>query len=83
MSEANEGPSAELLLQLPPILLRPPEAARILAISERTLWDLTAAGEIRAVNIGQGKERTARRYLVEDLLAWARARRDENETTAD
>src|SRR6516165_8795388 len=60
---------------MPPILLKPAEAARALRIGERTLWEKTQNGEIPAVNVGQGKERQSLRYLPEDLLTWARARR--------
>jgi excisionase family DNA binding protein len=45
----NEGipmPTARLLLT-------PPEAARALSISPRTLWQLTADNRIRAVRIGR------------------------------
>ena len=71
-----EAPEPQLIVQMSPVLLRPSEAARVLAISERLLWELTVADEIRAANVGTGKERKALRYLPEDLLAWARQRRD-------
>ena len=38
---------------LPKLLLRPPEAAEALAISDRTLWGLTKAGEIPCVRFGR------------------------------
>jgi excisionase family DNA binding protein len=47
-----------------PLLLRPREAARFLAISERTLWELTRRGEILCVRLGR-----AVRYDRRDLLA--------------
>ena len=47
------------------LLLRPPQAARTLAISERKLWELTQKNQIRCVRIGR-----AVRYAVEDLRAF-------------
>ena len=35
------------------LLLKPPEAAAFLAISERHLWDLTKAGMIPAIRLGR------------------------------
>ena len=49
-----------------PILVDPREAARLLAISERTLWDLTFQREIRSLKIGR-----CVRYRVADLHGWA------------
>lgn len=51
-----------------PILVDAAEAARILSISPRHLWELTNRGEIPCV-------RTGRRvlYSVETLRAWARS----------
>jgi predicted DNA-binding transcriptional regulator AlpA len=49
-------------------LLRSSEAARFLAISERTLWDIsTPRGTLPTVRMGKTV-----RYLRDDLLAWAR-----------
>ena len=76
MSDHDESTEAGLVLHIQPVLLKPVEAAQVLRISERALQDLVAAGEIPSVNVGQGKERISRRFLVEDLLAWAKARRD-------
>jgi excisionase family DNA binding protein len=50
---------------LVPLLVTPPDAAHLLAVSERTLWGLTDAGEVRAVRIGR-----AVRYAVSDLVAY-------------
>jgi excisionase family DNA binding protein len=47
------------------LLLKPADAARALAICERTLRALTARGEIMAVRVGR-----AVRYHVADLRAW-------------
>ena len=48
-----------------PLLLKPRDAAKALAMSERTLWSLTACGEIPVVRHGKLK-----RYHVRDLEAW-------------
>lgn len=45
-----------------PGLLKPKDAAKSLAISERSLWSLTASGEVQAVRIGR-----AVRYSPEAL----------------
>ena len=49
----------------PVLLLKPQQAAEILAISPRKLWSLTASGEIPAIRVGRCK-----RYTVTDLEAW-------------
>jgi excisionase family DNA binding protein len=54
----------------PELLLRPRDAARRLAISERKLWDLTARKAIRAVRIDR-----AVRYDVRDLEAYIAAQK--------
>jgi len=51
---------------VPPILVDPREAARLLSISERTLWDLTYQQEIPSLKIGR-----CVRYRVADLHGWA------------
>ncbi|HEV3024960.1 MAG TPA: helix-turn-helix domain-containing protein [Pirellulales bacterium] len=51
-----------------PILLAPPDAARALAVSPRTLWGLTASGKIPCVRIGR-----AVRYSPDDVRAWVAA----------
>ena len=47
------------------LLVPPREAARLLSISPRKLWDLTAAAEIPCVRI----ERSVR-YSVSELQLW-------------
>ena len=47
------------------LLLTPREASLALAVSERTLWSLTAAGEIPRLKIGR-----LVRYSVRDLERW-------------
>ena len=76
MSDRDEtSAGAEHVIQMTPIMLRPKEAAQALGICKRTFDDLVANGEIPFVNVGQGEERVAKRFMYEDLLAWARARR--------
>lgn len=53
-----------------PNLLTPKEAAASLAISERTLWQLTSEGRIAAIRFGR-----AVRYDPADLRAFIAARR--------
>lgn len=52
------------------LLLRPREAAEALAVSERTLWTLTASGEIPVVRLNR-----AVRYDPQDLAAFIEARK--------
>ena len=55
----------------PPHLLRPQEAAEVLAISPRKLWELTNSGRIRCVRIDRSV-----RYDIEDLrISIERAKR--------
>jgi excisionase family DNA binding protein len=53
----------------PPLALRPRDAARMLAVSPRTLWAWTHAGIIPSVRVGTGKRKTVL-YSVTDLQAW-------------
>lgn len=65
----------ELVSQVPPmvepvappetVLLTPPEAAKLLAICEKTLWSLTKQRKIASVRIG-----TSVRYSKRDVLAF-------------
>ena len=50
-----------------PLLLRPKEAARTLAISPRSLWTLTNCGQIPCVRFGRAVR--YRRQTLEELLA--------------
>jgi hypothetical protein len=54
---------------LPPLALRPRDAARMLGISPRTLWGWTRAGIVPCVRVGTGKRKTVL-YSVADLQAW-------------
>jgi excisionase family DNA binding protein len=56
----------------PKLLVVAREAAEALAISERTLWALTASGQITAIRIGR-----AVRYSPEDLADYVRRARGE------
>ena len=48
-----------------PLLLTSNEAAKILAISPRTLWDIKEAGKIRSIRINR-----LVRYDPQDLVAY-------------
>lgn len=52
-----------------PLALRPREAAQVLSVSPRTLWEWTRAGIIPCVRVGTGKRQTVL-YPVADLEAW-------------
>lgn len=53
-------------LQAPaPLLVTSREAARMLSVSERTLWSLSARGELKAIKLGRAK-----RYSVAELVAF-------------
>lgn len=49
----------------PPKLITSREAAKALAVSERTLWAIAERGEIPVVRIGRSV-----RYSPDDLSAW-------------
>lgn len=48
-------------------LLKPAEAAKRLGISTRQLGDITTAGRIRFINVGNGDIRPTRRYTEIDI----------------
>ncbi len=73
----SNDPGLPLLLHQPgpaangaALLLRPRDAARALAISERKLWDLTVRNLIPCVRIGR-----AVRYSPLDLQTWIEAQK--------
>jgi excisionase family DNA binding protein len=66
-AEANRAAGAHA----EPLLVTADEAARLLAVSPRTLWSLTDAGEILPVRIGRSV-----RYSVGELQAFVRRRLD-------
>ena len=50
-----------------PLLLKPPQAAKMLGISERTLWSWKTSGMIPFVTIGRNV-----RYPLDGLRSWVR-----------
>jgi len=52
-----------------PLAVRPREAAQLLSISPRFLWQLTKDGGIPHVKVGGGKRHTVL-YAVADLQKW-------------
>jgi excisionase family DNA binding protein len=50
--------------RLPSLLVRPDEAAKLLAVSPRTLWSLTHAGVVPCVRLGKSV-----RYSMDTLRA--------------
>ena len=52
-----------------PLAMRPRDAARMLGISPRTLWEWTRTGIVPCVRIGTGKRQTVL-YPLADLQAW-------------
>lgn len=68
-SKTNNTLNCEPVLNYAVLLLKPRDAAKMLAISERTLWQLTSLGQIPRVAIGR-----AVRYSVADLRAWIEAK---------
>lgn len=58
-------PHAALAPVTESLLLRPIEAAKLLAISPRKLWEMTTTKEVPSVRIGRSI-----RYVREELKAW-------------
>ena len=52
------------------LLVKAPEAAKMLAVSPRVLWTLTNTGEMPCVRIGRSV-----RYDLADLREWIDARK--------
>ncbi|MBN1514323.1 MAG: helix-turn-helix domain-containing protein [Phycisphaerae bacterium] len=52
-----------------PLALRPREAAEALGLSPRTLWSLTARGDLSCIKVGRSV-----RYSLEGLREWLRAK---------
>ncbi len=63
------APPSDARDRVEPLALRARDAARLLAVSERTLWSLTAADQIPHVRIGRLVV-----YPVRALEAWLTAR---------
>ena len=55
----------------PPLSVRPREAARMLGVSPRTLWEWTRTGIVPCVHVGAGKRKTVL-YPVDALQQWLR-----------
>jgi excisionase family DNA binding protein len=71
MNDLLTRPPAEALR----LLLTARQAAEALAVSQRTLWELTARGELTPIRLpGRGKAR-AIRYAVTDLEIWIQRRK--------
>jgi excisionase family DNA binding protein len=70
----NEPPKVDNAKERPPalrpLLVKPPEAARLLSISARKLWQMTNCGELPCVRIG-----AAVRYSPADLEAWVESQK--------
>ena len=61
------------------LLVNSLEAAKLLGVSERTLWELKRSGELPFVPMGNGSQRDSVRYSVADLQAFiARRKRSGN-----
>jgi predicted DNA-binding transcriptional regulator AlpA len=56
-----------------PLLIKAPDAARILSISERKLWSLTASRQVPSVRIGKKMVR----YSIEELQEWIQSKKCE------
>jgi len=52
------------------LLLRPTEAARMLAVSPRSLWAMTKCGQVPHLRLGRSV-----RYSVDDLRRWIAERK--------
>jgi len=53
------------------LLVTSREAARLLSISERTLWELAKTRKVKRVKIGRSV-----RYHINDLEAWIEAQKE-------
>ena len=61
-----------MVAAIEPLLWKAPEAARALALSERTLWTMANTGQIPSVRQGR-----AVRYDPADLRAWIKRKKTE------
>jgi excisionase family DNA binding protein len=69
-AEETSGVSQEAAVPVERLLVKPREAAVMLAISARKLWELTNIGEIPVVRIGRSL-----RYSRADLEGWVASSR--------
>ena len=67
---AGGADAPQFSTQCEALLVKAPEAARLLAISQRKLWELTNCGEVPCVRIG-----AAVRYSPADLAAWIESKK--------
>lgn len=65
-ASVSRAEEAEVLDPLPPLLVNEREAAKILAVSRRTVFDLEKRGMLTSVRIGSSK-----RYALATLKAFA------------
>lgn len=61
----NDKTTDRMALTSGAMLIRPRDAAAMLALSERTLWSMTQAGLLPCVRVGKSL-----RYDPADLAAW-------------
>jgi hypothetical protein len=64
----------------PRLLLRKPEAAEALAVSERFLDELVRRGDVAVIHLpGRGKQARAVRYCVRDLERYVSSLKDQEQ----
>lgn len=68
---------------LPKLLLSSSAAAKLLDVSERTLWELKRKGELAYVPIGTGSKKESIRYALDDLCTLIEKRRCSGSTMFD
>lgn len=61
-----------------PLLVNARQAGRMLSVCERTIFNLVARGELRAIHIGKSV-----RFAVEDLKAWIARQHTKSTNTKD
>jgi len=59
-----------------PLALRLPEAAKIVGLSQRCLWQLAKDGEVPCIRLGSGPRQTLL-FRREALSEWLRSREDQ------
>lgn len=64
--------------ELPLLLVNAKQAGRMLSVCERTIFNLVARGELRAIHIGKSV-----RFAVEDLKAWIARQQKKSENAKD
>jgi excisionase family DNA binding protein len=69
-AEKTLGVGEETAVQVERLLVKPREAAAMLAISARKLWELTNTGAIPVIRIGRSL-----RYSKADLEGWVASSR--------